>query len=67
MAREKKPQGTGKCSVCDCDISLFALNCREHRVQEKQNQWKKGKVDPKWLVRGDLSYSTGSSMISNGA
>lgn len=67
MARAKKPQGTGKCSVCACDISLFALNCRDHRVQEKQNQWKKGKVDPKWLTRGEISNHGLTSSITNGS
>lgn len=55
--RIKVPLGPGKCPECGIEISRYAKACKDHKVvvRESKLQREKKEIDPKWLVRGNIS------------
>ena len=66
MSRKGQKHGTGLCDTCGIVISIYALNCKDHRSKVK-NKISKMKIAKEFLERGLISNHNRISMISNGA
>ena len=66
--RRKRP--TSDCLGCGTLVSGYnnlSGMCRSCSMIARSSKLAGKAIDPKWLSRGSSTYSTGSTMISNGA